>query len=156
MSNINLTPGGKNKLKLTQDDIDKMVNYLKQGKTLEWVGREMNISKMSVFTYTNKIVGKRGYKRVSNDKIIELIKTGKNSHEIAYELGTNVDRVYVLMKRNLKLIPKDKVELTDRQQQIKKINLEIERQKKIMEKEHEKQLKVEKRELAKRFKGIAK
>ena len=131
MSNINLKPGGKNRLSLTQDDIDKMVNYLKEGKTLEWVGRAMNISKMSVYTYTNKIIGKRGYKRVSNEQIIELIKKGKNQHEIAYELGTNVDRVYVLMKRNLKLIPKKNVELTDRQKEIKKIGIEIQRQKKL-------------------------
>lgn len=148
--------GGRNNIAIAQHEIDKMVKYLKDGKTLECVGQIMKLHPTTIFRYTKDIVGKRGYKRVLKSEILEELKKGKNSYQVAHELGTGVERVERLARDNKKIIPIKESMLSKRELEVKKLCEEVQRQKMKMKKEFEADLKKEKEDLANRFKGIVK
>lgn len=144
------------RIDLTKKDIEAMVDYINAGKTLKFIASLYGISTMAVQRATKDIIGTRVYNRVSKEAILSELKKGKNTQQVALELGTDYQRVELLLVQNPHLISKKCVKLIERQEEIKKLNLEIERQKKIKEKELQKQLKIEKQDLARRFKGIVK
>lgn len=147
---------GRKKPKITDEQIKQMGEYLKQGKSLKCIADIMGLHFSTIHTHTKDNEVRQKRKKVTKEQIINEIKAGKNPYQISYDLGTDIVRVELLFMQNKKLSPLKFIPGNSRQEEIRQINLEIARQKAIQDKEFKKQLLIEKRELAKRFKGIVK
>ncbi|MGL4484552.1 MAG: helix-turn-helix transcriptional regulator, partial [Anaerovoracaceae bacterium] len=119
--------------KITTMDIEKMCKYVQQGRSLENIADIMGVAPSTVQRHTQDI-GKRTYRRISNNAIIEELKKGTEASEVANKLDTSLSRVEKLYMENRRDIEKKNIPLTERQIEIKKLCEEVARQKMKMQK----------------------